>query len=459
MSDGAASSYPIRFLKRFKGEGVGARALRSSGWTALQMGASQLIRLVSNLILTRLLFPEAFGLMALVWVVLTGLTLLSDAGIRASIIQNKREDRAFLDTAWTVQVIRGVLLWLTACMLAAPAAALYSAPQLVQVLPVVALGLIIDGLKPTAFHSASRHLKLARPVMIDIGAQIIGILVMIVLAYSMRSVWALVVGHLVGETLKLVAYRWHLPDSENRFRLERPALADLFSFGKYIFLATIAGFLVSQGDRMILGMYLTLEELGIYQIGFFLASVPTLLANSLEYQVVFPVYRMKPPNESVENQRALFRARRALTGLLVIGSILAGFIGIWAVDLLYDDRYASAGPILVLYCLSHIPVFVLGFVHAPLLALGDSRRFFFVMGTTAVLQVSFVILGFEVAGLFGAIFAPGLAFLATYPMRVIFARRYASWDPLHDAVFLTLGFAGTGLACWLHWEEITTLLT
>ncbi|HBB84471.1 MAG TPA: polysaccharide biosynthesis protein, partial [Sulfitobacter sp.] len=93
-----------------------ARALRSTSWIVLSYGGAQAIRLASNLILTRLLFPEAFGLMALIQVVIVGLTLFSDVGIGPSIAQSKRgDDRDFLNTAWTIQAIRGGCLWLAAC--------------------------------------------------------------------------------------------------------------------------------------------------------------------------------------------------------------------------------------------------------------------------------------------------------------------------------------------------------
>ena len=65
------------------------RVLRAGGWTIFGFGASQLLRLGGNLILTRLLFPEAFGLMAIVQAVLVGVTLLSDIGVEQSIIHNK----------------------------------------------------------------------------------------------------------------------------------------------------------------------------------------------------------------------------------------------------------------------------------------------------------------------------------------------------------------------------------
>ncbi len=108
------------------------RAIRGSLWTLSGHTSSQILRLGSNLILTRLLFPEAFGLMALVQTFIIGLEMFSDVGIRPSIIQNHRgNDPSFLNTAWTIQVIRGFMLWLGACLMAIPAANFFHQPMLV----------------------------------------------------------------------------------------------------------------------------------------------------------------------------------------------------------------------------------------------------------------------------------------------------------------------------------------
>src|SRR3989442_984776 len=100
-----------------------ARAMRGMVWAFSSYGVNQFLRLASNLVLSRLLAPKAFGLMALVAVFLSGLQMFSDVGIRPSIIQNRRGDEPdFLNTAWTIQVIRGTALWLLSCLIAWPAA-------------------------------------------------------------------------------------------------------------------------------------------------------------------------------------------------------------------------------------------------------------------------------------------------------------------------------------------------
>jgi len=100
------------------GDGMKARAIRGTALSIGTFGGSQIIRLGSNLILTRLLFPEAFGLMALMQVFILGLEQFADMGITPAIVQSKRGDeRAFLNTAWSFQVARGFVLWLLACLL------------------------------------------------------------------------------------------------------------------------------------------------------------------------------------------------------------------------------------------------------------------------------------------------------------------------------------------------------
>ncbi|MFV0359680.1 oligosaccharide flippase family protein [Tropicimonas sp.] len=438
---------------------VGTRVKRATLWTFLGFGGSQALRFASNLILTRLLFPEAFGLMALVQAFLVGLALFSDTGVRSSIIQNARgDDPDFLNTAWTVQIIRGAILWLGAVALAGPAAHFYGEPSLAHILPVSGLILLIQGFTPTAVHTADRHLHVGLVTMINLCGQIVSILLMIVIAYLERSVWALVMGTLIGGVLTLVAYRLFLPNARNRLLLERSALLDLFHFGKFLFLSTAAGFVIAQGDRMVLGLYLSLSELGVYNIGFFLANMAVVLSTTLTSKVVFPLYRMKPAQESAGNRAAIFRVRRWLAAGMILATALLGFAGPVLVDLLYDPRYAMAGAVTTLYALSFMPVLALDTAPTALMASGDSRRFLVVLSTTAALQFVFLLLGVRIAGIFGVILAPGLAVLCNYPIRMAYARRYGVWDPLHDFGFLLVGLTAGGMACYMHAGDLRALL-
>ena len=219
-------------LREFlKGDGTRARALRSSAILVFGFGSSNVLRLASNLVLARLLFPEAFGLMSLVYVFLTGLGMFSDLGLNLSIIQNKRgAEPEFLNTAWTLQIIRGVILWLCACALAYPATLIYNEPQLAQLLPVVGLSAIIQSFTTTKVALANRNLQIGWQVFTDLGSQIVTLALTAVLAWLTGSVWSLVAGALFGILLKVAAQHVMLRGPPNRWHWDAALAWEMINF-------------------------------------------------------------------------------------------------------------------------------------------------------------------------------------------------------------------------------------
>jgi O-antigen/teichoic acid export membrane protein len=448
-----------RLAEIFRGQGLAARAIRSSTWTVLGYGGSQFMRLAANLILTRLLFPEAFGIMALVQVFMMGLAMFSDLGVSPAIMASKRgDDQEFLDTAWTIQVLRGVSLWLVACGLALPLAGFYGEPQLAQLIPVAAISLVIIGFNPTRLDTANRHLLLGRVTSIDLVTQIIGIISAILFAWIFQSVWALVFSGLISAVAQLLFYSILLPGQRNRFRWEKPAAQELIHFGKWIFLSTVAGFLYGQGDRVVLGKFLNLEQLGIYNIGFFLASFPLLLGGALVRKIMIPLYRERPPAASKQNFLKLRKLRVGLTvPLLAIVVILACF-GDTLIGILYDPRYSGAGAIAVLIAIGQILPIITVTYDQSALAAGNARQFFVLAASKAFLMIAGLLVGVQTAGLFGALIGQGLAMILIYPVTAWLARRQGAWDPWHDAGFTALGLVGAGLAIWLNMDVLQALI-
>ena len=107
-------------------------------WSFVGYSGSVGLRLVSNMVLTRLLFPGAYALMGLASIFINGLQMLTDVGVQTGIIQSKQgDDQAYLNTAWTVQVVRGFALCLIAVALGWPIARLYHEPSLIWLLPAI----------------------------------------------------------------------------------------------------------------------------------------------------------------------------------------------------------------------------------------------------------------------------------------------------------------------------------
>jgi O-antigen/teichoic acid export membrane protein len=450
----------MSILSKLRGGSLGARVMRSSLLTIGGFGFSQMIRLGSNLILTRLLFPEAFGLMALVTVFLMGLGQFSDVGVTPAILQSKRgDDRDFLDTAFSIQVVRGIGLWIVACLCAFPMAWVYGQDLLLQMLPVSALTLLITGFRPTKMVTANRHLMLGRVTLLDMGTQLIGVGVGIVLAFMWHSVWALVISGVVGALVELFLNWRFLPGPGNRFRMERAAMRELIGFGKWVFLATCAGFLFTQADKILIGKFVPLDVFGVYNIGFFWASFPMMLGGMVTQKILIPIYREAPPSESPANFAKLRKMRLAVSGLLMGFVAVFALLGVWIVQILYDSRYVDAGAVAVVLAVAQMPLLIVMTYDQAALAAGDSRRFFILAATRAGLMIACLLLGLQAAGLLGALIGYGASHLLAYPVVVWLARRMGAWDGLHDAAFALLGFAIATLAISVNWTEIAAIST
>ena len=199
------------------------RALSSGVISIFGFGSEQVLRFGANLLLTRLLVPEAFGLMMIVNTVMVALQLFSDLGIRPAIIQNERDDPGFLNTAWTMQVWRGVALWIVACATAYPLAWFYDEPMLSLLLPVTGLVAIADGFSSTRLHTLNRNLMLGRLVALRVGSYSVSAVSMIVWAWISPTVWALVAGGVFSAAIKMALSHIALSGPRSRFRWERAA--------------------------------------------------------------------------------------------------------------------------------------------------------------------------------------------------------------------------------------------
>jgi O-antigen/teichoic acid export membrane protein len=177
----------------------------------------------------------------------------------------------------------------------------------------------------------------------------------------------------------------------------------------------------------------------------------------LTWRLLIPIYRELPPGESPENFAKLRRMRFTVT--LSLLAMTAGFalLGVWLIGVMYDDRYRMAGAVVVVMAVMQIPQIIVMTYDQASLAAGDSRRFFILTLSKAVVMIAALILGLEWGGLMGALISYGAAMLFAYPVVVWLARRMRAWDPLHDASMALAGLGIGGLAIWVNLDAVRDL--
>jgi len=268
-----------------------SKVLKASVYVISGNGVSKIIRLLSNLILTRLLVPEFFGIIALARTLDTGILLFSDIGLSPSIIRSSRSnDPAFINTAWTLSVIRGFLLWPFSLLIAYPAAQFYGEPRLTLILPTIALSFIIRGFNSTSLILLGKELRQGKLVLMQLVFQLINIAITIILAYLYRNLWSLIIGGHISAVLKVIWSHNLKNQIPNRFKLEKEAVKEILTFGKWIFASTAMMFLATQADKLLLGKYFTFTLLGVYSIALAFADLPKKMIGSLSQKILFPVF-------------------------------------------------------------------------------------------------------------------------------------------------------------------------
>ncbi|HIK39398.1 oligosaccharide flippase family protein [Thermoleptolyngbya sp. M55_K2018_002] len=431
-------------------------ALSGVIWTIAGYGASQVMRFGGNLILTRLLLPEYFGLMALVNIPIIGLQLFSDVGIIPSIVQNKRGDEpAFYNTAWTLQIVRGFGLWLFCLAIAYPTAQFYNEPRLLWLIPVVGLTTILNGFESTAVATLRRHVDLAKTIKFDALMQAASLIFMIIWAGFSPTIWALVGGNLVAAALRTARSFWLIPGYRNQLCWDKDSLRDLFSFGRWIFISTALTFLATQADRLILGKYISITMLGIYTIAFTLSDIPRQVIGALGTKVIFPVVSRTADLPRPELRTKILKKR----WLLLMGSalLLSGVVGFGDLFILtlYDNRYRDAAWMVPVMSFGLWHTLLYSTMNPCLLSVGKS-----VYGAWGnLLRFGAIALGipygFEAAGLWGGVLAITFSDLPMYGV-VLYGlekERLGCWrqDVQATAVFLGLLAAVLGLRLALGW--------
>jgi len=415
-----------------------ARALRGSIWTIVGYTVSQSTRLISNLILTRLLFPEAFGIMAIIQVFMQGLAMFSDIGIGPSIIQDKRGNESkFLDTAWTIQVIRGFLLFIACGVMAYPLGNIYNSPALSYLLPVAGLSAVISGFNPTKIVTANRNLALGWNTIVEITTQILSFLLLIGLAFWLRSVWALVIGGVLTSGLKLLLIHQLVPGPRNHFAWDNNSLTSLVNFGKWIFFASLVGFFVQQGDKLVLAAFMTDAELGVYSIAFFLASAAWALNAKLNQLIFFPIYAELQDISPSQLRPKVNKARIAICSLLMPPLILLALYGDKLVIILYDQRYWDAGWMVQVLSLGY--AISVGTNIGPFhLGQGKSKLFMIMITTKAAVLALCMYVGGVLLGVTGVVLGVASSNLIFHLVSIGIYHHFGLWLWRLDIVVLLI---------------------
>ncbi|MBB6479255.1 oligosaccharide flippase family protein [Spirochaeta isovalerica] len=382
------------------------KAIESASFIIFGYGISQGIRLFGNIILTRLLVPELFGLITLARVFILGLNLFTDIGIGPAIIRSKRSAQSiFLNSAWTLQIIRSSILALFSLLVAYPISLLYKQPILIFLIPFIGFTGLINGFKSTSLFILNKELEQKKIVYIEVVIQLISLIFTISIAYYFRNIFALLIGDVVSSIIRVFWSHILNKDTRNRFQLEKSSVKEIFSFGKWILIATAMTFLAGQTDRILLGKLFSMTILGVYTIAINFAEIPKEIISKLSSNVIYPLIA-KYLDNSREELRIKIRNQRGKF-LLIIAFLIGIFSSFsdYIIYFLYDERYYKAAWILPLLTIGMWPFILTTSIDGSLFAIGKPKYHALANFIKFIYMLIALPISFRFGGFFGAIIA------------------------------------------------------
>lgn len=421
-----------------------SRIINAGLWTSGGFAAQRALQLGSNLVLTRLLFPEVFGLMALANVFMIALAMFSDVGIKPAVVQSERgEDIDFLNTAWTIQVVRGFALWLGACAFAYPASLIYKQPVLLPLICVLGSTSAILGFSSISLATSERRLLLKQLTLVQLAGQAVSLTLNVALAWYLRSVWALAFGGVAGSMVSMVFSHLWLPHHPHRLTWHKDASEALVRFGRWILFSTALGFMAGQGLRMLQGLLLTPAEFGVLSIAQTMATMPSELLLQVIGMAIFPALS----EARFSGHHRMLEVLGKAHGKLIAGSAAAfiglAFISVPLIHLMYDHRYWPAGPQLALLALSSAAAILPIPYQNTLIAMGNTRLDALLNLVSCTSRVVAMFLGFRLAGIAGMIVGIGVGTIVGYLFVTVKCRKYGmvryDIDAAYIAALITTG--------------------
>lgn len=344
--------------------------LKSFFWKFLERAGTQIVNLVVQVILARLIAPSEFGCLAVLIVFVNIANIFIQKGLSSSIVRKKNADDLDYDTSlWASFALAG-LLYIIIFFTAPFIAKLYNSSILTLSLRIFSLQLFFGSLYCIQNAILVREMQFksifVRGMISSIGAGVIGI----ALAYLGGGLWALVAQTLMNQILCCLT-AWNVVSWKPKFRFSKKRLSEILSFGGKILISELLNYSVEGIRTLAIGKAYSTEALSFYDRG---QTYPATLMRGVYDTiggVLLPVFSRKQENDEDLGNTVIqscsitfYLTTPVFVGMAAVANSL--------IPLLLTDKWIGAIPFFVLFSFYWIPYPIQGICKNGIYAKGDS---------------------------------------------------------------------------------------
>jgi lipopolysaccharide exporter len=381
------------------GETLKIKVLRGGAWLGAGSLAEQSVRFARNIILARILAPDAFGTMAIVLSAGSIVDTITEIGVREAVIQNPRgTEREYLNASWWLALLRGLPLYAIVFFAAPSIAKFYGNTELGPLLRVTLLSIVFFSLLSPGIYGALKQMKFHKWALINHGGGICGVLITLGLSFYLRNVWALVIGYAAEGFARCVLSYIVCPYSPD-FGWDRGAIRELLHFSKGLFGLSFLNLVFARTDIFVLAKLYPAAELGLYAMAIYLAQTPTSFVMNMLGQTLLPTFS-NIRSDKVRINRILLHVTSAIALIGMPALVFSFFCSRSLLTLVYGSRYGMASTALFVASCVAIMNLLNGQLTTVFYAGGHPRLH---RRSVAIMAVTMLILIFPFAKNFGLV--------------------------------------------------------
>ena len=328
-----------------------ARAARGGFWLGTGTVTENGLRFARNVILTRILAQNAFGLMFMVTAVTGAMDAFTQIGVKEAVIQSPRgSEKEYLNGAWWLAFLRGAALYFIALSLTPFIASFYHEPRLRPMLAVALLSVVSNGAMSPMVYVAAKEMRYLKWVTVFQGSACLGVITSVVLAFFVPNAWALVIGFAV-ESFARCALSFIVCPFRPGLSFDTECLRALFRYAKGVLGLGVLAFLYAKADVFVIGKVLGFSSVAMYELAFSLVYFPNMFCEAIVSPILMPTF------SSLQNDRPRLRAgflRASSMLALVFFPALAAMAccSKWILTIAYGHAYAAAALAFSFICVS-----------------------------------------------------------------------------------------------------------
>ena len=318
-------------------------------WSVLSKLSRQLLQLAIIFVLSRILSPAEFGLMSMVTAFSMLAEIVRNMGMGAAVIREKNEDRELLDTAFTFNLIVGIIVFLLFFACAPLIAKFYKQHVLIELIRVFSVVYIIGAFNIVQEALLQKKMEFKRLFFMDVSSVVISGIIAITLAMRGFGVWSLVWQYISMITISSFVL-WITSSWKPSVKFHISTFRNFRKYSFSLFLHDLIYFVGRDADKFLVGKFAGPSALGVYYRAFLLMLLPVNQVNIVIAKVMFPALSSLQDNLA-EMKKVYLRATNMISYISFPSLALMFIIAEPLIILLLGREWVGTAVYLRIFCI------------------------------------------------------------------------------------------------------------